>query len=124
MNPVLLDGRSLSDADLRAVAVRPDVVRLRIHGLAQSVAPLSALAPLRELDLTDPRTLDGLEQLQQLESLTLYAFPRITSLNPLGILTHLKKLLLSTPPGYDASRKCYDVESLEPIGRLIDLEAL
>lgn len=124
MTTISLDGRRLTDADLYAVAARPDVTRVKIFGLKQAIAPLTMLASLRDLDLTDPATLDGLDELQQLESLTLYAFPRITSLEAIGALTNLKKLLLSTPPGYDASRKCYEVDSLEPLGRLSRLESL
>jgi hypothetical protein len=123
-NTISLDGRRLTNADLYAVAARPDVTRVKIFGLKQTIAPLTMLSSLRELDLTDPATLDGLDELQQLESLTLYAFPRITSLGPIGTLTNLKKLLLSTPPGYDASRKCYEVDSFEPLGRLSRLERL
>jgi len=123
-NTISLDGRRLSTADLYAVAARPDVTRVKVFSLKQSIAPLTMLASLRELDLTDPSTLDGLEELQQLERLTLYAFPRITSLEPIGGLTNLKNLLLSTPPGYDASRNCYEVDSLEPLARLPHLESL
>jgi hypothetical protein len=123
-NTISLDGRRLTTADLYAVAARPDVTRVKIFGLKERVGPLTMLASLRELDLTDPSTLDGLDELQQLESLTLYAFPRITSLEPIGALTNLKKLVLSTPPGYDAARKCYEVDSLEPLARLSDLESL
>jgi len=121
---ISLDGRRLTTADLYAVAARPDVTRVKIFGLKQSIGPMTMLAALRELDLTDPATLDGLDELQQLESLTLYAFPRIASLEPIGALTNLRRLLLSTPPGYDASRKHYEVDSLEPLARLSNLESL
>jgi hypothetical protein len=56
--------------------------------------------------------------------LTLYAFPRITSLDAVGKLHNLKKLHLSTPPGYDASRQCYEVASFEPLATLANLETL
>jgi hypothetical protein len=121
---ISLDGRRLSVADLYAVAARPDVARVRIFALKQSLAPLAPLTSLRHLELTDPYVLDGLDHLEQLESLMLYAFPRITSLDLVGTLTNLKKLMLSTPPGYDASRKCYEVESFEPLARLTNLESL
>jgi hypothetical protein len=121
---ISLDGRRLSIADLYAVAARPDVTRVRIFALKQSLAPLAPLTSLRHLELTDPHVLDGLDHLEQLESLMLYAFPRITSLDLVGTLTNVKKLVLSTPPGYDASRKCYEVESFEPLARLTNLESL
>jgi hypothetical protein len=124
MNTISLDGRLLSIADLYAVAARPDVTRIRIYALKQNLGPLATLTSLRHLELTDPHVLDGLEGMQQIESLMLYAFPRITSLDAVGTLTNLRKLTLSTPPGYDASRKCYEVESFEPLARLADLEAL
>lgn len=123
-NVISLDGRRLTTADLYAVAGRPDVTRVKVFGLKQNIAPLAMLSALRELELTDPSTLDGLDELTQLERLTLYAFPRITSLEPVGALTNLKSLLLSTPPGSDASRKCYEVDSLVPLARLSSLESL
>jgi len=121
---ISLDGRRLSVADLSVEKKRPDVTRVRIFALKQSLAPLAPLLSLRHLELTDPYVLDGLDQLEQLESLMLYAFPRITSLDLIGTLTSLKKLMLSTPPGYDASRKYYEVESFEPLARLTSLESL
>lgn len=123
-NSISLDGRRISVADLYAVAARPDVTRVRIFALQQSLAPLAPLLSLHHLELTDPFVLDGLDQLEQLESLMLYAFPRITSLDLVGSLPHLEKLILSTPPGYDASGKCYEVESFEPLARLTQLESL
>ena len=121
---ISLDGRRLSVADLYAVAARPDVTRVRIFALKQSLAPLAPLMSLRHLELTDPYVLDGLDHLEQLESLMLYAFPRITSLDLVGTLTSLKKLMLSTPPGDDASRSYYEVESFDPLARLSSLESL
>jgi len=70
---ISLDGRRLSVADLYAVAARPDVTRVRIFALQQSLAPLAPLLSLRHLELTDPYALDGLDQLEQLDSLMLYA---------------------------------------------------
>jgi len=121
---ISLDGRRLSVADLYAVAARPDVTRVRIFGLKQNLAPLAPLTSLRHLELTDPYVLDGLDQLEQLESLMLYAFPRITSLDLVGSLANLKKLTLSTPPGDDASRTYGEVDSFEPLARLSSLESL
>jgi hypothetical protein len=124
MDSISLDGRRLSVADLYAVAARPDVTRVRIFALKQSLAPLAPLMSLRHLELTDPYVLDGLDHLEQLESLMLYTFPRITSLDVVGTLTNLKTLMLSTPPGYDASRKYYEVESFAPLAHLTSLESL
>jgi hypothetical protein len=123
-NTISLDGRLMSIADLYAVAARPDVTRIRIYALKQNLGPLATLTSLRHVELTDPHVLDGLDGMQQIESLMLYAFPRITSLDAVGTLTNLKTLTLSTPPGYDASRTCYEVDSFEPLARLANLEAL
>jgi hypothetical protein len=114
----------MTASDLEAVAREADVVRLRIVGLKQSLGPLERLVSLRELELVDPRTIDGLDRLQHLEALTLYAIAHVSSLAPVAKLTNLRKLLVSTPPGYDASRKCYEIESLEPIASLTRLEKL
>jgi hypothetical protein len=124
MDTISLDGRLMSLADLYAVAARPDVTRIRIYALQQHLGPLATLTSLRHLELTDPHLLDGLEGMQQIESLMLYAFPRIPTLEAVGTLTNLKTLTLSTPPGYDASRECYLVESFEPLARLANLETL
>ncbi len=79
---------------------------------------------LRHLELEDPLTLQGLDGLTQLSSLTIYSFPRVHSLEPLGALTKLQRLHLSTPPSYDASRKVHHVDPLEPLGQLRNLESL
>jgi hypothetical protein len=39
----------------------------RFFGLKHNLAPLATLASLRQLDLTDSHTLDGLERFEQLE---------------------------------------------------------
>jgi len=114
----------MTASDLEAVARDADVVRLRVVGLKQNLGPLEKLVSLRELELVDPRAIEGLDRLHQLEALTLYAIPHVGSLAPLAKLTDLRRLLVSTPPGYDASRKCYEVESLEPIASLTRLEQL
>ncbi len=76
------------------------------------------------MELNDPLTLEGLDHLTQLSSLTIYSFPRIHSLDAVGMLTQLRQLHLSTPPSYDASRKVHHVDSLEPLGQLRNLESL
>ena len=97
---------------------------LELNGLHVSAAPLAGCDSLRELRLTAPSTLEGLALLQQLESLTLYYLPHIDSLEPVGELKNLRRLFVSTPPSYDASRKCHRVVSLAPLGRLSRLEQL
>jgi hypothetical protein len=110
--------------DLRAVAGMSSLARLRIVGGRCSVRELAALSSLRELVLDDPQTLDGLDLVKQLAVLTVYCFPQVRSLAPIGSLHGLESLLLSTPPGYDASRKCHEVDSLKPLGNLRRLRKL
>jgi hypothetical protein len=121
---IVVDGARWAERDLRALASLPRATHLQISRLRVSVDGLADLSLLQNLHLVDPGTLEGLERLQQLTSLTVYCFPKIHSLTPIGSLANLTRLLVSTPPGYDASRKCHNVESLDPLGRLGRLEAL
>jgi hypothetical protein len=50
--------------------------------------------------------------------------PKVTSLAPLAKLKSLKKLTLSTLPGWDTSRKVTLVESLAPLAACPSLEDL
>lgn len=105
-------------------ASSPDAEAVRVCKLRDPLLPFAGLSSLRHLEIHDPLTLDGLDHLTQLSSLTIYSFPRVHSLEPLGGLTELRRLQLSTPPSYDASRKVHHVDSLEPVGRLRNLEWL
>lgn len=105
-------------------ASHPDAETVRVGKLRASLLPLERLSSLRHLEINDPLTLDGLDHLTQISSLTIYSFPRVHSLAALGALTELRRLHLSTPPSYDASRKVHHVDSLEPLGRLRNLEWL
>jgi hypothetical protein len=96
----------------------PNETTLRISGLRISPRALAAVPWIESLTLDDPATLDGLEALQQIRKLTVDYFPKIRDLSPIGALGQLTTLLLTTPPSYDASRKCFEVESLDPLGRL------
>jgi hypothetical protein len=121
---IVVDGAGRTERDLRALASVPLATHLQISRLRVSLEGLADLPHLKDLHLVDPGTLEGLDRLQQLVSLTVYCFPKIHSLTPIGALTNLTRLLVSTPPGYDAARKCHRVASLAPLGRLADLEAL
>jgi hypothetical protein len=105
-------------------ASHPEAEAVRVGKLRASLLPLERLSSLRHLEINDPLTLDGLDHLTQLSWLTIYSFPRIHSLATLGALTELRRLHLSTPPSYDASRKVHHVDSLEPLGHLRKLEWL
>jgi hypothetical protein len=121
---VFVDAAQCTERDLRALASLPHASHVQLSRLRVSLDGLADLPHLEDLHLVDPETLEGLERLRRLVSLTLYSFPKIHSLAPIGSLTNLKTLLVSTPPSYDASRKCHNVESLDPLGKLDNLEAL
>jgi hypothetical protein len=89
-----------------------------------SLAPLAKLGRLESLELDDPPTLSGLERLTHLKCLVLRHFRRIKSLAPLGALSALRAISMSTIPSWDASRRCLEVDSLEPLSKLLNLESL
>ena len=89
-----------------------------------SLTPLAALRHLQALELDDPPTLAGLDRLTNLKCLVLRHFRRIKSLEPLATLPHLRAVSMSTIPSWDASRRCLEVDSLEPLAGLSALESL
>jgi hypothetical protein len=121
---IFLDGRHATAHDLGAFAAMPDATDLRISGLRIGLRALADVPWIRHLTLNDPTTLDGLEALQQIRKLDLYDVPKIRDLSSIGALGELTSLRLSTPPSYDASRKCFEVESLDALARLGRLEDL
>jgi len=121
---VFLDGRHCTEDDLRALAALPNAASLEISGLRIDLRALRAVPWVEHLHLNDPATLDGLVHLQQVRRLAVYHFPKIHDLAPVGALSRLRTLLLSTSPSYDASRKCFEVDSLEPLAALSQLEQL
>lgn len=121
---VFVDARRFTSVELEELAALPDLEFLELSGVEVDLSPLAAVAPLRHLHLDNPARLDGVDQLQQLTSFGLYYLPRITSLDQIGQLGHLHSLLISTPPGYDPSRKCHRVQSLAPLATLGLLQRL
>jgi hypothetical protein len=89
-----------------------------------SLAPLATLSRLGSLELDDPPTLSGLECLPSVRCLVLRHFRRIKSLAPLSALSNLRAISMSTIPSWDASRRCLEVDSLDPLGKLSNLESL
>ncbi|HXH50101.1 MAG TPA: hypothetical protein VNM47_12225 [Terriglobia bacterium] len=89
-----------------------------------SLAPLRHLPKLQAISLADPPVLHGLEGLKNLRCLTMRHFRRINSLSAVAALPELRALSVSTIPSWDASRRCLQVESLEPLGKAVALESL
>ncbi|HTI36489.1 MAG TPA: hypothetical protein VL484_02930 [Vicinamibacterales bacterium] len=121
---VFTGAKHIEQSQLERLAALPNLATLELAGIRRSIAPLTSSRSLRELRLTDPATLDGVERLVDIDSLQIYCLPKIHSLEPLRPLSRLRRLLLSTPPSYDASRKCHRVESLGPLANLTSLEWL
>jgi len=125
---VALKGVSIGHAtqhDVEAIATIPAItcVSLAMSRIT-SLAPLSKLSGLESLELDDPPTIAGIEGLISLKCLVLRHFRRITNLAPLSSLSNLRAVSMSTIPSWDASRRCLEIDSLEPLRKLINLESL
>jgi hypothetical protein len=99
------------------------VVRL-VEPRITSLAPLKHLPNLQALSLEDPPDLHGLEGLKNLRCLTMRHFRRISSFSPMADLSELRALSFSTIPSWDASRRCLQVQSFEPLRNAVALESL
>jgi hypothetical protein len=127
-NFVALNGVSIGHAtqhDLEAIATIPPItcVSLAMPRIT-SLAPLCKLSGLESLELDDPPTIAGIEGLISLKCLVLRHFRRITNLAPVSALSNLRAVSMSTIPSWDASRRCLEVDSLEPLRKLTNLESL
>lgn len=89
-----------------------------------SLVTLQEFPNLIALELDDPPTLFGLGRVSSLECLVLRHFRKIKSLAPIGEISGLRVLSLSTIPSWDASRRCLEVDSLDPLSNLAKLESL
>jgi len=121
---VFVDARRMTGDQLGELAALPDLQFLELSGAEVDLSPLDASATLRHLHLDNPARLDGLDRLTQLTSFGLYYLPRISTLDQIGQLVGLHSLSISTPPSYDASRKCHRVKSLAPLATLTRLQRL
>jgi len=125
---VALKGVSIGHAtqhDVEAIAKIPSVTCVcLVMPRITSLAPLSRLSGLESLELDDPPTISGMERLPSLKCLVLRHFRRVKSLAPLSALSNLRAISMSTIPSWDASRRCLEVDSLEPLRKLINLESL
>lgn len=111
-----------------SVADRPDIMTARSLSLAvvgdADLSFLRANQSLRVLQLSEADALRGLEDLSQVRELVLSHSPKVHSLEPLAALRDLRFLTITTPPSWDASRKCLEVDSLEPLGGMHALVSL
>ena len=96
------------------------------HCGAAGLTRFGELTHLRALNLFafKSASLDGVQALPALEYLQIEHAPKIASLDPLGECPRLRWLWISTPPGWDASRKTIKVESLAPLSQIASLEFL
>ena len=117
--------RRAADAHLESLArfTALSVVRL-VEPHITSLTPLKHLPNLQALSMEDPPVLHGLETLKNLRCLTMRHFRRIESLSAVAELSELRALSLSTIPSWDASRRCLQVESFEPLRNAVALESL
>ena len=122
------DDRVLFSFRVHSIASRPDIMTARSLDLATvREADLSFLhtnQSLRVLYLTDVHALRGVELLSQVRELVLVHIPKVRSLEPLLALRDLQILTISTLPSWDASRKCLEVDSFEPLRSLNALVSL
>jgi hypothetical protein len=125
-----LEGLWVGDGGRRnqtAIAALRQLRVLRLNGATgEDLGFLGGLADLRILELASAMTasLRGLERLHRLECLVIDHAPKITSLEPIRTLSELRQLSISTPASWDASKKCIDVESLQPLATLTNLQRL
>ena len=68
--------------------------------------------------------LEPIASLKALEYLSILHLPRVTDLTPLATLSRLRTLRMATLPGWDASGKVTEVDSLRPLALLPELTHL
>jgi hypothetical protein len=88
----------------------PDLSRVRAH------------EALGQLYVGGAHTLPGIESLSQLVELRLLSCSRVQALEPLAARVDLRTLVVATPPGCEASRRCTKVASSAPQRRIRRLE--
>jgi hypothetical protein len=92
----------------------------------QSLAPLAELCNLEELVIAGfpDESFHSLARLEKLRLLHVLGMRKICDIAPLAELTQLVSLSLGTLPGWDASRKTTNIQSLEPLTTLPTLAHL
>ena len=126
--PRMLGDRILFNCLRETVADRPDILSARALDLTAvrntDLTFLRSNSSLRVLYLVEPHTLQDVSALGQVRELVLLHMPKVHSLEPLAALRELEILTISTPASWDASRKCMEIESLDPLQHLTGLRAL
>jgi hypothetical protein len=126
--PRMIGDRVLFNCLRETVADRPDILSARALVLNSvrdtDLAFLSSNVSLRVLYLSELHALKDVAALSQIRELVLLHSPKVRSLEPLAALRGLEILTISTPPSWDASRKCLEVESFDSLRRLAGLRAL
>jgi hypothetical protein len=126
--PRMIGDRLLFSCRLETVSERPDIMSARALEMTAvrdtDITFLGSNPNLRVLYLREAQTLQGIAALQQIRELVLLHIPKVHSLEPLAALRDLEILTISTPPSWDASRKCMEIETLEPLQHLTGLRAL
>jgi len=124
----MIGDRLLFNCRSEVVSARPDILSARALELTAvrdtDIAFLRDNLNLRVLYLMEPHTLQGAAALPHVRELVLLHIPKIRSLEPLAALHDLEILTISTLPSWDASRKCLEIESLQPLQELTNLRAL
>lgn len=111
----------------RTMPALGEIESLRIwHCGYRSLEPVGRVAKLETLVIaTFPDdSLACLRPLRSLRYLSIVHMPRVKDLAPLSELTKLECLSLETLPSWDSSGKLTEVESLDPLSKLVSLRHL
>ena len=104
-----------------------EVTSLKIwHCKYKSLSRLAEFRNLISLEIASfpDNSFDYISNLSLLERLSVLHLPKVTNIEPLANLKSLRQLILSTLPSWDASNKITKIESLIPLTKLPNLEAI
>jgi hypothetical protein len=78
---------------------------------------LSRLTNLVSLNIAnfEGEDFEALRPLRKIEQLRVFHLPKVTNIDPLAELVSLRRLIFETIPGWDASGKVTQLDSLEPL---------
>jgi hypothetical protein len=98
--------------------------KLRVwHCKYRSLTEISRMTNLEELVIASlpDESFDFLAQLRSLRYLSVTHFPKIKSIEPLGVLSALNSISLATSPSWDSANRVLEIDSLQP---LLELKSL